>query len=106
VDLREIKQLAIALRATLRDNNIRADCIVLFGSYSRGEAHQQSDIDLAVISGMFGQDRFTESSLLNRLAVKIHPDIEAVPIGLKDFLTPSPLSPLLHEIKTKGTILI
>jgi predicted nucleotidyltransferase len=106
MDIREIKQLAIEFRAALRDHNIKPDCIVLYGSYSRGEAHKESDIDLAVISRMFGRDRFYEGSLLNRIAVKIHPDIEAVPIGLKDFLEPSPISPLLHEIKTTGTVLM
>lgn len=106
MDIREIKQLAIALRASLRAHHVRAECIVLFGSYSKLQAHSQSDIDLAVISSDFGRDRFLEGSFLNRIAVKIHPDIEAVPIALPDFLNPIPLSPLLHEIKSTGTILI
>lgn len=106
MDIREIKQLAIALRAVLKQHHVRADCIVLFGSHSKQQAHPQSDIDLAVISTHFGHDRFAEGALLNRIAVKIHPDIEAVPIGLKDYLDPMPISPLLHEIKSSGTILI
>lgn len=106
MDIQDIKQLAVALRSTLRQHQIRAECIVLFGSHSRGRAHAQSDIDLAVISRDFGRDRFLEGSLLNRLAVKVHPDIEAVPIGLNDFLDPAPISPILHEIKASGTILI
>lgn len=106
MDISEIKQLAIQLRNELRRHNISPDCIVLYGSHSRGEAHEGSDIDLAVIARSFGKDRFSEGSFLNRIAVKIHPDIEAVPIGLRDFIERSPISPLLHEIKTSGTILL
>ncbi len=106
MDIREIKQLAIALRSSLRAHHVRVDCIVLFGSHSKALAHSQSDIDLAVISSDFGRDRFLEGSLLNRIAVKIHPDIEAIPISLLDFLDPLPISPVLHEIKSTGTILI
>ena len=106
MDIKTIKQLAVALRAALRQHQIRAECIVLFGSHSQGQAHSQSDIDLAVISRDFGRDRFWEGSLLNRLAVKIQPDIEAIPIGLNEFLEPEPLSPVLHEIKSKGAILL
>ncbi len=106
MDIRQIKELAITLRAALRDQNICADCIVLYGSYSRGEAGSESDIDLAVVSRMYGYDRFLEGAVLNRIAVKVHPDIEAVPVGIRDFLEPMPTSPLLHEIKTTGTILL
>lgn len=106
MDIRGIKQVAIELRMLLQKNHVRAECIILFGSYSKQQAHEQSDIDLAIISRDFGKDRFSESVLLNRLAVKVHSDIEAIPIGLKDFLDPDPVSPILHEIKSTGTILI
>ena len=106
MDIQDIKQLAVALRSSLRQHQVRADCIVLFGSHSKRESTPQSDIDIAVISKDFGHDRFLEGSFLNRLAVKIHPDIDAVPIGLKEFLDPAPLSPILHEIKSSGTILL
>jgi predicted nucleotidyltransferase len=106
MDIKDIKQLAIALRASLKAYGICADCIVLFGSHAKNLAGPHSDIDLAVISRDFGKDRFQEGSLLSRVAVKVHPDIEALPIGLKDFLAPAPISPILSEIKTSGTILI
>ena len=106
MDIAAIKQLAIELRARLREHQIPTDCVILFGSQAREQAHAQSDIDFAVISRAFGRDRFAEGALLNRLAVKVHPDIEAIPIGLKDFLNPIALSPILHELKTTGTVLL
>ncbi|MBM4253460.1 MAG: nucleotidyltransferase domain-containing protein [Deltaproteobacteria bacterium] len=106
MDIREIKQLAVALRAALRDQNIHADCIVLYGSHAENRAGTHSDIDLAVISRDYGKDRFSEGSTLSRIAVQVHPDIEAVPVGLRDYLAPTTISPILHEIKTKGTPLI
>ena len=106
LDIKDIKQIAVALRASLKDHGVRADCIVLFGSHAKNLAGPQSDIDLAVVSRDFGKDRFREGSLLNRAAVKIHPDIEAIPVALHDFLESTPISPILHEIKTTGTILI
>ena len=106
MDIKDIKQLAVALRASLKAYGIHADCIVLFGSYAKNLAGPQSDIDLAVVSRDFGNDRFQEGSLLSRVAVKIHPDIEAVPVGLRDYLQPAPISPILSEIKASGTVLI
>lgn len=106
MDLRDIKQLAVRLRSLLKAESIRVDCIVLFGSYAKSMAGPESDIDLAVISRDFGQDRFREGTFLNRVAVKVHPDIEAIPMGLRDFLDPSPIAPIVHEIKQTGIVLL
>lgn len=38
------------LRAVVEDNSSGAESVILFGSVARGEAHRESDIDLAVIA--------------------------------------------------------
>lgn len=37
--------------AEFLQENLRPEAVVLFGSYSRGEDHEESDIDIAVING-------------------------------------------------------
>jgi predicted nucleotidyltransferase len=44
---------AIAKFVALLEKGIRIEAIVLFGSHARGTAHEDSDIDLAVISPDF-----------------------------------------------------
>ena len=106
MDIRSIKIMAVALRKLLKKKGIDADLILLFGSRAKNLEHKDSDIDLAVVSRHYGKDRFTESALLNRLAQTIDCRIEAVPIGLKDYMKKETISPILHEIIKDGTPLI
>ncbi|MDI6792998.1 MAG: nucleotidyltransferase domain-containing protein [bacterium] len=81
--------------------NIRADKVILYGSYAEGKNTEYSDIDIAVVSDDFGKDRIEEKMLLFRLGSRIDPRLEAIP------LTPRALYedtwvPLIYEIKTKG----
>jgi predicted nucleotidyltransferase len=78
----------------------------LFGSYAEGRQRPDSDIDLAVVSRDFGNNRVAEGSLLNFVATQIEPRFEAIPITLVDYLDPFSISPILHQIKVKGTNLI
>jgi predicted nucleotidyltransferase len=98
--------MAIELRKMLRKKGIVVDLILLFGSQAKKKSHKDSDIDLAVVSRNYGKDRFIESARLNRLAQKIDCRIEAIPVGLKDYLRKETTSPILHEIIKDGTPLI
>jgi uncharacterized protein len=106
VDISDIKQRVIRLRALLKKNRIRGDIFILYGSYASATQRPDSDIDIAVVSRDFGKDRFGEGSSLNYLASQIDPRIEAVPIGLNEYLSRSSISPLLHEIDSKGIVLL
>ena len=106
MDIREIKKLAIDLRAALSKKGYIADGIILFGSYAEGRARPESDIDLAVISRDFGRDRLKEGSLLNLVGSQIDYRIEAIPVSLSEYLDKGSISPVLHEVKTKGTFLV
>jgi len=102
----EIRQLVIELRALLKNNKIRADVFILYGSYAVKKNRVDSDIDIAVVSRDFGFDRFEEGSNLNYLASKVDHRIEAVPISLDDYLSSENISPLMHEITSKGIVIL
>jgi uncharacterized protein len=101
-----IKDAVLKLRTEMRQKGYVLDGAILFGSWAKGTAHKQSDIDLAILSRDFGKDRFEEGAMLNALLFKILPMSEAVPVSLVDYLDPMNISPILHEIKTTGKYII
>lgn len=52
--------------------------IILYGSYATGNAHQESDIDIAVIYNGFSGDYLKTSQQLYKLRRSISADIEPV----------------------------
>ena len=88
----------------LRENNIRFDKVILFGSNLNGTAGEWSDIDLAVISQDLGKDTIEERILLSRLSYLVDPRLEVHPIGTHEFENES-WKTLIHEIKTKGMVI-
>ncbi len=106
MDLHEIKQLIFVYRKKLVQHKIRPDVIILYGSQAKGTSRIDSDIDIAVISRNFGRKngarRLQEGIILNELAYDIDPRIEVVPVGMKAYLDPASISPLLNEIRMTG----
>ena len=105
MDFVEFQELAVQLRRRILDSGVKVDGIFLFGSHARGDAKQGSDIDFAVLSRSFGKNRFKEGCLVNLHAVRVHPDIEAIPVSVHDWLDRHAISPILHEIKKHGICL-
>jgi predicted nucleotidyltransferase len=66
-----------------------------------GKTRPDSDIDVAVVSKYFGKDRVEEGMLLFRIAGKIDPRLEPVPISQKIYENDTWI-PLIHEIREKG----
>jgi predicted nucleotidyltransferase len=85
----------------LKREGITIDRVILYGSYAKGNALPDSDIDVAVVSKNFGKDRVEEGMNLFRIAGKIDPRIEPVPISSKSFENDTWI-PLIYEIKEKG----
>ncbi len=106
MDIKEIKIIAIKLRRVLLDNNIHPDVIILFGSYAKKNPRKDSDIDLAVVSRDYGKDRFVEGSRLNYLVSQIDFRVEAIPIGLREYLSTHSISPILYEVIKFGVALL
>jgi len=92
-----IRKYAEALKTT----GISFSKIILFGSYAAGNPGKDSDIDIAVVSDNFGQDRFKERVLLSKIAYYIDARIEPHPLSLTDFMEET-WQTIVYEIKSKG----
>lgn len=95
VILNEIREFA----QKLNTRPLRIEGIYLFGSYARASQHRWSDIDVAVVSPDFSNDRFEERVQLMRIASKIDDRIEPVPFRPEAF---SESDPLAWEIMRHG----
>ena len=60
----KVKQIIHRFVDILVKKGIRIDQVILYGSYASGNMRLYSDIDLAIISSDFGNDKFEESKLL------------------------------------------
>ena len=72
---KEVISIINQYRKELEARGIKVKKILLYGSYARGKARKDSDIDLVVISDDFkNMDLFERHSLLGRARVNIsHP---------------------------------
>ena len=74
----------------LEKNNIPIKEAVLFGSYARGNYHDWSDIDLALVSDAFEGERFRDRNKIRRIKLEISYDLEPLPYRPEDFTTDDP----------------
>ncbi len=84
------------------DNNLALDKVILFGSASRNEAGKWSDIDLAFFSKDFVGNRYTDSHLLNLIAVKKKKFLEIEPHPYPTSYFKDETDPMVQEIKRTG----
>jgi uncharacterized protein len=85
---------------TLIENKYPFIQIYLFGSYAKGNATKDSDIDLAIISNLPEIDNYDERVRLMKIAVKNNNYlIEPHPFSQKDFEEDTPF---INEIKRTG----
>lgn len=88
-------------RRLLEKEGIPVAKMLLYGSQVRGTATRDSDIDVCVVSRIFGKNRLKERFFLMHQAPKIDPRIEPVPFSVKDYRT-NRVSPLLHQIRKEA----
>ncbi len=91
----------VRYRKALEAAKIPVHGMWLFGSRARGDHHEESDIDVCVVSSLLGKDVFTEGIRLDRIASRIDPLFEVIPCSIKDWKH-NRVSPLLHEIRKTG----
>jgi len=78
--------------------------IILYGSHQRGEAHEDSDIDLAVFSEAFGPPHHLEFlGVLSEAKWMAEPMIEAIGFHPAVLEHINPIS-FLHEIVSTGEV--
>ena len=88
----------------VKKSGIPVTAAYLFGSFAKGKAGKYSDIDICVISPVFGKDYFDEAVKLSHLTHKIDDRIEPVPYRPEDLN--DHYSTLAHEIRTYGKQII
>ncbi len=94
------KNLLVKYGKALSDAHIPVDKMILFGSYAKKTPHQGSDIDVCVVSSIFGQNPFDEMVMLAKIASKIDSLIEPHPYSPTELM--DPWDPLAYEIRTHG----
>lgn len=97
----EVRDIILRFADAVTGKGIRVEKIVLYGSYASGKVRADSDLDIAVISTDFGKDRFEEGKMLLKLAWRIDPRIEPVPISSESYEKDTWI-PLIYEIRQKG----
>lgn len=86
----------------LKNKNIRVEKAILFGSYAKGIAGKDSDIDIAIISPDFGQDYVEEAVMLKEISEEIDLDISPRPYSLEEYKNIKQGQFLHDEIVSKG----
>lgn len=82
---------------------LRVDAAYLYGSQAAGRARSWSDIDVAVVSPDFSDNRFEERLALMQWAAAIDDRIEPQPFRPDQF---GPNDPLASEISRSGVRLM
>ena len=77
----------------------------LYGSYSRGDATPDSDIDIMLVSKMFDSNDADANIKAWSFTRKIDTRIEPYTVGLKQYLTDE-ISPLIQIVKQEGIEII
>jgi predicted nucleotidyltransferase len=88
----------------LKMRGINIDKVILYGSYIKGNVRPDSDIDVAIVSKDFGQDRVEEGMMLFRIAGTIDSRLEPVPISTEAYKKDL-WNPLIYEIRKRGQII-
>jgi len=102
VDRRKIKSIVKNFLKAVEKNNIKIEAAIIFGSYAKGNADNDSDIDIALISPDFGKDKFEEAILLKKISEDIYLGISPEPYSLEEYNQAKQGDFLFQEIIQKG----
>jgi predicted nucleotidyltransferase len=99
----EISGLVKRYIEELEKNQIHISQALIFGSYAKGTANDESDIDVALISDAFTGERFEDRRRIVPLRRKIDTRIEPIPLKPEDF---DEGGALVEEIKRTGIVVL
>ena len=97
---KNIKKLVLAFGDRVKKQGIPVSKLVVFGSYAKGLARKESDVDVCVVSPKFGKDTIEELQFLSKQSRYIDSRIEPYPVSPKEYRTVP--SSLIFEIKKFG----
>lgn len=93
-------QIADSYLHRLRESEIPISKAFIFGSRATGTAHKWSDLDICVVSPIFGLNRFDERVRLMNLRTGVSDLIEPHPYSPEDF--DNRFDSLAVQVKTTG----
>lgn len=103
-------QLPIKIKKTiekyfqlLNSQNIPIKEAILFGSYASGNFKEWSDIDIALVSGIFKGDRINDKDKIRSLTLSVSSQLEIIPFAPQDF---NREDPFVKEILKTGIKLV
>lgn len=76
--------------------------VILFGSHAKGTTHEWSDIDVCIVSPVFGKDLFEEKLQLDRYTDNFSTKIEPTPMN--PITLQSKYNTLATEIRKYGIV--
>jgi uncharacterized protein len=85
----------------LARKGLKVEKTIIYGSYASGRMHEDSDLDIAIVSSDLGGDRFEEAKMLLQTAWRIDPRLHPIPVSLDAFQNDTWV-PLIHEIREHG----
>ncbi len=106
LDIQSLREKLFPVLEALQQQNVHIDAVILFGSRAKKTHQPDSDVDLAFVSIDFGRDRISEGALLAKALFNKVPNCDPVPVSLREFMDPSPISPIVAEIKDHGIAVI
>lgn len=101
----QLKPLIDKFISGLEKRGVRVNRLILYGSYARGRANSDSDIDIAVISSSFDRKNILQrQEILGEVIYPLAEPIEAVGYSYREFKNRTPLSFLSDILSTGKTI--
>ncbi len=94
---KKITDIAKKYKMNLESYGVPVEGVYLFGSFAKGTENKWSDIDLGIVSPMFGVDSISDRVFLMRIRDNETKLVEPHPISLKTFNDASDL--LVRNIK-------
>lgn len=99
----QVIQKARQFIQSVSDSGIPVTSAYIYGSYAKGLARSDSDIDVCVVSPSLGRDTVGEMVKLSRIARGVDLLIEPYPMSPKDFA--EKYNQLAYEVKTHGILI-
>jgi predicted nucleotidyltransferase len=97
---KDIEEKVLQFGKQLERDGVPVEKLVIFGSYAKNNATENSDIDVCVVSSVFGKDSLDELMMLAKESRKVDTRIEAHPASPAEFNRLE--SPLMWEIRKYG----
>lgn len=104
---KEVNRIITEYKQKLEDLGIKAQKIILYGSYASGRAKEDSDIDLVVVSNDFKDiDIWERLCLLGRARIGIKRPMEILGLTEEEFKAEHSGTFIGDAVKTKGVEVI